>query len=129
MYLNEMGISTNEDDSTNNITDSFRYNRDHLLQRIDLTYVLSQVWALFSAFIIFFFSFRLLEGPVNSAGLVNDKVNCATNAYFVLITSHFIQVFIETRNYSPMLFTIYLISYLLYNPLTVWMNDKLAKEN
>ena len=25
-YLNEMGISTNEDDSTNNITDSFRYN-------------------------------------------------------------------------------------------------------
>ena len=40
-YLNEMGISTNEDDSTNNITDSFRYNRDHLLQNIDLSYYLS----------------------------------------------------------------------------------------
>lgn len=63
---------------------------------------------------------------MNSEGLVNDKINGTTNAYFVLITSHYIQVFIETKNYSPMLFTIFIICYFLYNPLTIWMNDKLS---
>ena len=122
-YMDQMGISQNEDGSTNNLTDLYMFTRDYTMNRLNQYFIVSSIWCLFAGFIMFFFSYFFLGGAINDSGKINDHWNCGTCAMFVLITCHYIQIIIETKNFTPFNTTIYLASYLLYIPLTVWMCD------
>jgi hypothetical protein len=59
----------------------------------------------------------------NSEGHVGDLAGSGFTAFASLITIHHLMIVIGTRNFTLPLTIIYIVSYMMFMPLTVFLNE------
>lgn len=115
----------NNDGSTNNLTDYYRYTRDSWIPTLNKQFVFYTVYGLAIGAMMYFFTYEGMSGPISRDGRTNDYWNAGVVIYFVNVVSHHIMIFAETRDLNLYTVPFYTISFgLLF--LVAWMNDVFA---
>lgn len=79
----------------------------------------------FAASVVMFFlpAYAYYQAIVDKSGRTDGVWAEGFAVFATMVTVHHIQVYISTRNYTRWLFGFYVLSYLLFFPLVVVLND------
>jgi hypothetical protein len=125
-WIAKNGISVNEDGSTNNLTDYYRYCRDTWIKSLDVQFFAWTAWGFVCGAFVYYSTYFTMGGPISTAGQTNDYWNSGVVIYSTMVFCHHVMVFCETFHWNAYIVPAYLFSFGLFF-LVINMNENFQK--
>jgi len=109
----------NEDTSTNNLPEFFWYCRESVSSKSREVFAFYYVWAFVGGGLVYLISFNSLDNIIDPQGRINGIWNTAVSIYCMVVITYHVQTLLEYRSYNIPGLGFWLLSLLLFMPLTV----------
>ena len=100
-YLNEIGITINDDGSTNKICEYTAFIRETCSTKYMRYFWLYYIWAFIGGGFVYFISMYSLERVIDDSGVVNDYWNSGVSIIYSMWLSYHLHCLLETKSHTP----------------------------
>jgi hypothetical protein len=122
-YMEARGISTNEDGSTNNLAEYFWYCRDCVSSKMKHIFAFYYFWGFFGGGIVYLISFISLNNIFDSEGQTINYWSTGMSIFTTCVLVYHVQTLLEYRCYNFPAVLTWIISLMMFMPLTVMVSD------
>ena len=122
--LKEKGVSTNSDGSTNNLAHYYWYCRDTVSNSFLLYMFLQIVWAWIAGFLTYWIAVNAFGDIINRDGETNDYANTALICVYINCLTHYLLIWMETKNWTYYNVILSVIGLALFMPIMTFLNNR-----
>lgn len=124
--MNEIGITMNDDGSTNKICEYTAFVRETCSTKYMRYFWVYYAWAFIGGGLVYFISMYSLNCPIDASGVINDYWNSGVSIIYSMWLSYHLHCLLETKSHTPQQVFSFICSFVLFW-VVVHINDTSMK--